>query len=117
LKLFVDDCRDPPDNSWLLARNSYEAIKMCEAIWPTELALDHDLGGDDNIMDFLKALYVIAGDRPVPKWSAHSANPCGRQNIEAFMNSWEKICGDPRSDEKLTSAAVSQTFNEGCYVG
>lgn len=57
---------------------------------PTELALDHDLGGDDRIMDFLKGFQTICGDLPIPKWSVHSANPVGRLNIESFMNSWER---------------------------
>lgn len=90
MKLFVDDIRNPPDDSWHLARSSEEAIKMCQAVWPSELALDHDLGGEDRIMDFLKSLQEMSEDKPIPKWKIHSANPVGRKNIKSFMMSWEK---------------------------
>lgn len=90
MKLFVDDLRDPPDDSWQVARSTSEAVRMCQAIWPSDLALDHDLGGDDRIMDFLKILQEMGEGRPIPSWTVHSANPVGRKNIESFMNSWEK---------------------------
>lgn len=91
MKLFVDDLRNPPDQSWVLARSSGEALKMCEAIWPGELALDHDLGGEDTVMLFLKGLYEMwDGLKPIPSWTVHSGNPVGKLNINSFMSSWEK---------------------------
>lgn len=91
MKLFVDDVRNPPDPSWQVARSSSEALKMCEVFWPGELALDHDLGGEDTIMVFLKGLYEAwDGIKPIPSWTVHSSNPAGRMNINSFMNSWEK---------------------------
>lgn len=91
MKLFVDDLRLPPDSSWTVARSSSEALGMCEAIWPSQLALDHDLGGEDTIMNFLKGLYKMwDGKRPIPSWTVHSGNPVGKKNIESYMNSWEK---------------------------
>lgn len=90
MKLFLDDIRDPPDDSWIVARSSGEALKMCGALWPSQLALDHDLGGEDTVMNFLKGLHELCGDRSIPKWTIHSANPVGRLNIESFMNSWER---------------------------
>lgn len=90
MKLFVDDIRDPPDPSWTVARSTKDALKLCTNDWPLEMALDHDLGGSDRIMDFLKGLHELCGDRPIPRWTIHSANPVGRLNIESFMNSWER---------------------------
>jgi hypothetical protein len=90
MKLFLDDLRDPPDTSWVLARSTREALEICRETWPTELALDHDLGGDDTVMIFLKSLYEMSEDKPIPSWKIHSANPAGRLNIESFMMSWEK---------------------------
>jgi hypothetical protein len=91
MKLFVDDIRIPPDQTWIVARSSGEALKMCSALWPTELALDHDLGGEDTIMNFLKGLYEMwDGERAIPAWSVHSGNPVGKKNIVAYMESWEK---------------------------
>ena len=91
MKLFVDDIRIPPDHTWIVARSSGEALKRCSALWPTELALDHDLGGEDTIMNFLKGLYEMwDGERAIPAWSVHSGNPVGKKNIVAYMESWEK---------------------------
>lgn len=90
MKLFVDDLRDPPDASWVVARSTKAALEICRETWPTELALDHDLGGDDRIMDFLKALHEMSEDKPIPAWTVHSANPVGRLNIKSFMESWER---------------------------
>ena len=91
MKLFVDDLRNPPDQTWIIARSSEIALKMCAATWPSELALDHDLGGEDTVMVFLKGLYEMWDEtRPIPSWSIHSGNPVGRKNIESYMRSWEK---------------------------
>lgn len=91
MKLFLDDLREPPDDSWVVARSTIEALEICRETWPTELALDHDLGGDDTVMIFLRGLYEICEDKPIPSWSVHSANPVGKKNIESFMISWEKV--------------------------
>lgn len=90
MKLFVDDLRDPPDQSWTVARSTGDALKLCRETWPTELSLDHDLGGEDRVMDFLKEFYEMSGARSIPAWKVHSANPVGRLNIESFMTSWER---------------------------
>lgn len=91
MKLFVDDIRTPPDQSWVLARSTVEALEVCRETWPKELALDHDLGGEDTVMLFLKGLYELwDGERPIPSWTVHSGNPVGRKNIVAYMESWEK---------------------------
>ena len=91
MKLFVDDIRDPPDQTWAVARSSKVALEMCGSSWPSELALDHDLGGEDTVMVFLKGLHSMwDGTNPIPAWSVHSGNPVGRLNIVSFMTSWEK---------------------------
>lgn len=90
MKLFVDDLRDPPDSSWTVARSTKEALELCRDTWPEELSLDHDLGGEDRVMDFLKLFHEMCGEKPIPSWKVHSANPVGRLNIMSFMDSWER---------------------------
>lgn len=51
--------------------------------------LDHDLGGSDTAMDYLKILAYKFPDSP-PRYSIHSQNPVGAENIKAFMESWKK---------------------------
>lgn len=98
-KLFVDDMRNPFDNEdWVIARSSSEAIYEIRqrGSMPTHLALDHDLGGDDTVMIFLRDLYHFweeehsAKKELIPEYTVHSANPIGTENIRSFMKSWKK---------------------------
>ncbi len=93
-KLFIDDERIPyVPEEWDIARSSEEAkeiIKtkgMCSYI-----SFDHDLGGDDTTMIFLKWLVneFWNGEDPIPEYAVHSQNPVGRANIISFMDSWVK---------------------------
>lgn len=74
-KLWVDDLRTPPDDSWWWAKTSKRAIAFLYFPWIAQMSLDHDLGGDDTT-------------RPVVLWMCehgvwpatvrvHSANPVG----------------------------------------
>jgi len=57
------------------------------------MSLDHDLGGDDTTMVFLKRLVneVWDGKTNPPDYAIHSANPIGSKNIQSFMESWKKV--------------------------
>ena len=57
---------------------------------PKEIAFDHDLGGNDTVINFLNFLpnYFIDNDCKFPegfKYSIHSQNPVGKENIDAKM--------------------------------
>ncbi len=43
MKLFVDDIRNPPDDSWTLARTVTEAIRMIARYDFEVISLDHDI--------------------------------------------------------------------------
>lgn len=92
--LFLDDLRMPPEDgkSWSVARSSSEAIAKTNSYGiPAYMSLDHDLGGDDTSMVYLKWLADHIGDHyEIPKYRIHSANPVGAKNIEAFMDSWKR---------------------------
>jgi hypothetical protein len=95
-KLFLDDERNPPDDSWITCRSSEEAISLAKSKGsPDFMSLDHDLGGDDTVMKFLKRFVseVWDGDLEPPKYKVHSANPVGAKNIISFMESWIKSLG------------------------
>lgn len=51
MKLFVDDIRKAPDESWTVARNVSAAVRLLEAYWPqiTEVSLDHDISHYENL--------------------------------------------------------------------
>ena len=91
-KLFIDDERFPVTDDWIIARSSKEAIHILyHQGMPSEIAFDHDLGGDDTSMKFCHALfeYMAATPAYVPagfKYSIHSQNPIGAQNISGYMD-------------------------------
>ncbi len=102
--LFIDDERDLDFHEvaesgcditlpWIVVRSTAEAKKvvMVKGRLPSALALDHDLGGNDTVMVFLKWLEQYCEDSTeVPEYTVHSANFVGRANIRAFMRSWKK---------------------------
>jgi len=89
-KMFLDDVRYPPDASWILAKNSEEAAEIVEILGvPKFISFDHDLGGNDTAMVFLKWLISNYHDRDF-EYAIHSANPIGSKNIESYIESWKK---------------------------
>lgn len=99
MRLFLDDLRQPPNpteennfNAFFVARSTEQAIRIIKEFgWPDFMSLDHDLGGDDTVMVFLKRLVSeIWTDQTIPDYFIHSANPVGSENIRSFMESWKK---------------------------
>jgi hypothetical protein len=92
MKLFLDDLRAPPGPEYVVARSTDEALTLAQERWPSFMSLDHDLGGEDTTMVFLRRLVneVWDGSLPVPEYTVHSANPVGRLNIIAFLESWKR---------------------------
>lgn len=87
IKIFLDDLRDPPDDSWTVCRTAEEAILKLSEENVEEISLDHDLGAELTGYDVAKYIeqQVVMNRMPCPRWSVHSANPVGRQNIAAAM--------------------------------
>ncbi len=90
-KLFIDDERNPVTDDWVVARNSTAAFMYIgEYGFPNEIAFDHDLGGEDTSIVFLKMLkhYMLDYKLTLPEdfnYSVHSQNPIGAKNIYDFM--------------------------------
>lgn len=92
-RLFIDDVRDPPEGEWVVVRSSSEALAYVkENGLPAFISFDHDLGGEDTTMVFLRKLVdtVWNGDDIPPEYTVHSANPVGSKNIVSFMESWKR---------------------------
>lgn len=95
-KMFIDDVRMPPQGDWVVVRSSNEAISYIQANgMPAFISFDHDLGGDDTTMVFLRDLVDLVwnGEDAPPAYEVHSANPVGRLNIVSFMDSWKRSMG------------------------
>ena len=91
-KLWIDDCRDRPDASWLLVRTSDQAIDIIKhSGMPDMISFDHDLGGDDTAMKVVHFIINSWLDKTleIPKnfeYFVHSANPVGADNIRGTMD-------------------------------
>lgn len=97
LKLWLDDIRTPPDNTWIHVYSADTAFDLIEIVGLYQfevMSLDHDLG--DNVptgYDFLNKIehMVSENTQDVPTIMIHSANPVGRKNMEAAIKSIYKL--------------------------
>ena len=92
-KLFIDDERFPVTNDFVIVRTSTEAKAFVEKFGcPNFISFDHDLGGDDTSMVFIKWLIERdLDDKIIPSdfdYYIHSQNPIGRQNIDGLLRSY-----------------------------
>lgn len=100
IKLYLDDVRDLPDESYTLVRSYEEAVSFVQdnAI-PPFISFDHDLGVDENDKllptgyDFAKYLVDMDMNNILMfpenfSFYVHSANPVGKKNIEAYLNNY-----------------------------
>ena len=96
IKLYIDDIRNPKtDGNWIILRTSHDAIEYVKKYGlPDYMSLDHDLGGDDTVMIFLKWLieYDLDNNGEIIKnnleWNIHSANNVGVENIQGLLQSY-----------------------------
>lgn len=94
MKIFIDDERNPPSDDYVVVRSTNDAIEYIKNNgMPEFISFDHDLGGEDTTMIFLKRLMneIWDGKSNPPDYQIHSANPIGKLNIQSFMESWKKI--------------------------
>jgi len=97
-KIYLDDIRNPKSKGWTVLRNYEEFVQHIEEYGlPDEISFDHDLGEDKTKeiksgYDCAKWLceYCWGNGLPLPNWNVHSANPVGRDNIIAVLQSFEK---------------------------
>lgn len=107
MKLFIDDIRKAPDESWHVARTVTEAIRVIYYYGHelTEISLDHDIAHFENLDEtdvdqrvsacketFAAVAYYIAErwkdkGSTAPKIVLHSANPVGVENMELILSS------------------------------
>jgi hypothetical protein len=94
VKVFLDDIRMPPDNSWVIVRNVSEAKRILQTNSVEWLSLDHDLGDNTETgYDLVKWLeeQVYEGSIVPMTMTTHSANPVGVKNMAAGIESINNI--------------------------
>lgn len=100
MKIWLDDVREPPNNTYLHCKNIEEAknaINFYEKNYSDKaivLDLDHDLG--ENNLDGIKLLDWLEENKIVDNtyfFRIHSMNPVGKENMFRIItkNNWRVI--------------------------
>ena len=96
IKLFIDDLRDPPDDTWTVVRDYQQAVAYFDTNGlPPVVSFDHDLGLAETGYDVAKWIVEKILDKEVDLpdtfvYTVHSANPVGKRNIEALLDNFTK---------------------------
>lgn len=96
VKLWLDDVRPAPDG-WVRAFTAGEAIAHFARGTVILASLDHDLGPSDagtgyDVLAWIeKAMAAHAWYGPMPEIYIHSANPVGRANMFAALESIQRL--------------------------
>ncbi len=111
-KLYLDDIRIPQTEGWDIVRNYDEFVFWIKLNGvPDEVSFDHDLAeidynpstGAQKFKYYEKTGYDAAkwmcdycwtNGLPLPEFNCHSANPVGRENILAILNSHKERLND-----------------------
>lgn len=98
MKLWIDDFRDAPDDTWTEARKVEQAIRLLAYNNWNEISIDHDIENrpDDETFKpvaFYIALKFMGGERDefhqimgIPKITIHSDNPVGAKQIQGIFS-------------------------------
>lgn len=101
VKLWVDDIRRAPDESWTWARTNDKAREILTAGHVVEASLDHDMGHHDRDPDdedsvFLRGdseddgvqlvKWMVANERVPSVVAIHSWNPVGAENMRRILD-------------------------------
>lgn len=89
MKVWLDDVRTPPDDTWQWAKTSDEAIAFLRYESVSIISLDHDLGLYD---DGKKVARFITTMKVRPATIIHSMNPVGAKAMSDILA--EKGTGD-----------------------
>ena len=104
-KIWVDDLRLPPNETWRWAKSVHEAKLHYIQLGgpqgkPGIVSLDHDAGSYEFMGgDYIRFLEWLEEKQYTELWNInaqfhiHSANPVGRQNMKAIIehNGWKEI--------------------------
>jgi hypothetical protein len=92
LKLWVDDLRPPPDDTWIHCETSSSAIWLLKYARQggsvvAEMSLDHDLGGDDTTRPIV--MWMCEREYWPLQVHVHSANPVGIEWLEGMIERYK----------------------------
>lgn len=130
MKIWLDDIRLPPSRGWLWLRDIDDLKQFRDEIgfeYIREISFDHDLGQQLVVVSgFGREIQMAAtktkatgydcakllieyhmemeerwsGGFTFPKWSVHSANPVGAENITKLLENYEKHITNEKQKSK-----------------
>jgi hypothetical protein len=93
INLWLDDVRPAPEG-WVWVKTVKDAKAVIRENRIDALSLDHDLGGDNptgyDLVKWLEEEVIVFGRVPPRTMTIHSANPPGRRNMMAGIESIRK---------------------------
>lgn len=102
MKLWIDDVRPAPDDSYTWVKSTRDACPLIYYFWKdiVLISLDHDagdyakVGGDYiKILDYIEQMTYGGFPAPAFVFHIHSMNPVGVQNMRNIIrrNGWKEI--------------------------
>jgi len=102
MKLFIDDIRTSPDDSWNICRTVLSAVSALDMFWEqvTHIALDHDISHQIVMGEMSRpfacpetfetvARYIVTLKKLYPQWSPlvsiHTSNPVGAERMKGLL--------------------------------
>ncbi len=90
MKLYIDDTRPAPDESWTLVRTITEAIRIIDEQWLniTEISLDYDCGDGVETFEPVARFIDLKSSRHfegLPHITIHSQNPVGAEKLKNIL--------------------------------
>jgi hypothetical protein len=89
MKIWIDDLRSVPNDTWILAKNSKYSLSLLEwskmmGVRLEAVSFDHDLGGDDTTRPVI--LWMCENEWWPKRCYVHSMNPIGRNYLIGMIN-------------------------------
>lgn len=89
-KVYLDDIRPAPDNTWVLVVNYKQAIKELEKLTVETISLDHDLGWVDetgyDVLKWIEERTFTDPEYTPPNILIHTSNPSAEERMVAARN-------------------------------
>jgi len=89
IKLFLDDERQVPDNSWLKVKTVKDAINFLKNNIVDIISLDHDLGTDKecgyDVLLWIEEQVFTNSNFVLPEIKIHTANPSARIKMKLAL--------------------------------
>ncbi len=105
MKIYLDDLRTPPDDTWNVVRNYNDFVNLFNQNYDNveAISFDHDLGDDPKsgydaakyVLNFIVDKKRTVGEyKQFPMLTVHSMNPVGARNIMHTIYDIENILSD-----------------------